>query len=131
MLAGGGAEGLGFTKFLFSSVHKTPVTFSAGVLEGAAIVKSELPATLLFNMASSLDTASIEEAGSWPKSSSNESSRLTGAGLVRPPDTWDGGSLLVTPTFRPPPWCSDGKAVEPAICPDGMETFLSGLADDS
>ncbi|KAK7796901.1 hypothetical protein U0070_008910, partial [Myodes glareolus] len=76
-LVGGGAEEPGFAKFRFSSVHKTPATFSVGVLEGTGSVNSELLAALLFNTASSLDTASTEEAGFWAKSSSSESSRIT------------------------------------------------------
>jgi hypothetical protein len=131
VLAGGGTEGLGLTKFLFSSVHKAPVTLSAGALEVAGSVNSELPAALLFSTVSSLDTASTEEAGFRTKSSSKESSRLTEAGSARPPDTWDRSSRLVAPMLRPPPWCSEDKAVGPPICPDGMETFLSGLVDDS
>lgn len=99
---GVGAEELGFAKFRFSSVHKTPATFSVGALEGAGSVNSELLAALLFNTTSSLDTASTEEAGFWTKSSSSESSRLTGTGSVRLQVAWDGCSLLFTPVFRPP-----------------------------
>lgn len=99
---GGGAEELGFAKFRFSSVHKTPATFSVGALEGAGSVNSELLAVLLFNTGSSLDTASTEEAGFLTKSSSSESSRLTETGSVRPQVTWGGCSLLVAPMLRPP-----------------------------
>lgn len=57
-----------------------PASFSAGTFTGAGSGNSELPAALLCNTASSLDTASNEEAELWTKSPSNESSRLTGAG---------------------------------------------------
>lgn len=100
---GGGAEELGFAKFRFSSVHKTPPTFSVGALEGVGSVNSELLAALLFNVASSLDTASTEEAGFLTRSSSRESSRVTETESVRPQVAWDGCSLLFAPVFRPPP----------------------------
>lgn len=130
-LEGGGAEGLAFGKFLFSSVLETPATFSAGTFEGAGNVNSELPLALLFSAASSFDTASNEEAELWIKSPSNEFSRLTGTGFVWLPKAWDESSLFAAPEFRPPPGCSEGKASGPPIWPDETETFLSGLIDDS
>lgn len=116
---------------MFGSIHKTPATFSAGTFEGAGSVNSELPLALLFSAASSLDTASNEEAELRIKSPSNESSTLIGAGLARLPDAWDESSLFAAPMLRPPPRCSEGKARGLPIWPDGTETFLSGLVDDS
>lgn len=79
------------------------MAFSAEAFKGAGDVNSELPLALLFRAASSLDTASNEEAELRIRSPSSESSRSIGAGLARLPEAWDESSLFAAPVLRPPP----------------------------